>query len=125
MFIRLNNLINNLNLNGKYYDNKEVNMKFLLTLPEHLEHRITAIRESRDLNEISLERLYGVLKTYELEQVQSKQRYGWGKTQNHSRALVVESPVPEEKKDVVVPSKTTQEFVVPEIGQTASSSGDE
>ena len=79
VFIRLNNLINNLNLNGKFYDKKEVNMKFLLTLPEHLEHRITAIRESRDLNEISLERLYGVLKTYELEQVQSKQRYGWGK----------------------------------------------
>uniref|UniRef100_A0A164VA75 CCHC-type domain-containing protein n=1 Tax=Daucus carota subsp. sativus TaxID=79200 RepID=A0A164VA75_DAUCS len=126
VFIRLNNLINNLNLNGKFYDKKEVNMKFLLTLPEHLEHRITAIRESRDLNEISLERLYGVLKTYELEQVQSKQRYGWGKTQNHSRALVVESPVLEEKKkDVVVPSKTTQEFVVPEMGQTASSSGDE
>ena len=30
-----------------------------------------------------------------------------------------------EKKDVVVPSKTTQEFVVPEMGQTTSSSGDE
>ena len=27
--------------------------------------------------------------------------------------------------DVVAPSKTTQEFVVPEMGQTASSSGDE
>jgi len=46
VFIRFNNLINNLNLNGKYYDNKEVNLKFLLTLPEHLEHRITAIERA-------------------------------------------------------------------------------
>ena len=38
VFIRLNNLINNLNLNGKYYDKKEINMKFLLKLREHLEH---------------------------------------------------------------------------------------
>ena len=67
VFIRLNILINNLNLNGKYYDKKEVNMKFLLTLPEHLEHIITTMRKSRDLNEIALEKLYGVLKTYELE----------------------------------------------------------
>ena len=44
---------------------KEINRKFLLTLPTHMEHRITAIRESRDMNEVSLERLYGVLKTYE------------------------------------------------------------
>ncbi|XP_063937999.1 uncharacterized protein LOC135147893 [Daucus carota subsp. sativus] len=102
-----------------------MNLKFLLTLPEHLEHRITAIRESRDLHEISLERLYGVLKTYELEQVQTKQRYGWGKTLGNSRALIVETPQLEEKKDVVVPSKTIQEFVVPEMGQTVSSSGDD
>ncbi|XP_063948168.1 uncharacterized protein LOC135152246 [Daucus carota subsp. sativus] len=102
VFIKYNNLINNLNLNGKYYDNKEKNLKFLLTLPEHLEHRITAIRESRDLHEISLEKPYGVLKTYELEQVQTKQRYGWGKTLWNSRALIVETPQLEEKKDVNV-----------------------
>ena len=35
------------------------------------------------------------------------------KTLGTSRALVVESPTPEENKDVVVPSKTTQEFVYP------------
>ncbi|XP_063936103.1 uncharacterized protein LOC135147181 [Daucus carota subsp. sativus] len=124
------NLINNLNLNGKYYDNKEVNLKFLLTLPEHLEHRITTIRESRDLSAISLEKLYGVLNTYELEQVQMKQRYRWGKTINastsisNSTALVIESPVVKDRK-VVVPSKCTQECVVPEIGHTSTSTGDD
>ena len=37
----------------------------------------------------------------------------------------MESPVLEEKKDVVVPSKTTQQLVVPEVGPTASSNSDE
>ncbi|KAK1372236.1 hypothetical protein POM88_028429 [Heracleum sosnowskyi] len=67
VFERYNKLINDLNLHGKHYNIKEINKKFPLTLPSHLEHRISAIREERDLGEISLERLYGVLKTYELE----------------------------------------------------------
>ena len=67
VFERYNKLINNLNLNGKFYIKKEINRKFLLTLPTHLEHRIVAIRESRDMNEVLLERVYGILKTYELE----------------------------------------------------------
>ena len=92
VFIRYNNLINNLNLNRKHYDNEEVNLKFVLTLHDLLEHRITIIRESRDQNEISLENFYGVLKTYAFEQVQTKQRYGWGKTMGSSRALVMEFP---------------------------------
>ncbi|KAK1397029.1 hypothetical protein POM88_006892 [Heracleum sosnowskyi] len=63
VFERYNKLINDLNLHGKYYTIREINKKFLLTLPTHLEHRISAIREARDLSEISLERLhveYGV-----------------------------------------------------------------
>ena len=70
VFERYNKLINKLNLQGKFYTQKDINRKFLLTLPTHLEHRITAIRESRDMNEDSLERLYGMLKNYELEQIQ-------------------------------------------------------
>ncbi|XP_063946117.1 uncharacterized protein LOC135151534 [Daucus carota subsp. sativus] len=115
VFIRFNNLINNLNLNGKYYDNKEDNR-----------HQ----RESRDLTEISLEQLYGVLKTYELEQAQTKQRYGWGKTLNtstsvsNSTALIIQSPLVKERK-VVVPSRSSQEYVVPEMGHTSLSTGDD
>ena len=83
-------MINNLNINGKYYSIREVNKKFLLTLPTHLEHRITAIREARDLSEISLDRLYGVLKTYELEQIQQKEVYGKDRMVSTSTALVAE-----------------------------------
>ena len=54
VFERYNKLINKLNLQGKFYTQKEINRKFLLTLSTHLEHRITAIRESRDMNEVSL-----------------------------------------------------------------------
>ena len=36
VFERYNALINNLNINGKYYSIREVNKKFLLTLPTHL-----------------------------------------------------------------------------------------
>ena len=70
VFKRYNKLINKMNLQGKFYTQKEINIKFLLTLPTYLEHRITAIRESRDMNKVSLEKLYGVLKTYELEHIQ-------------------------------------------------------
>ncbi|KAL8100564.1 hypothetical protein AgCh_032713 [Apium graveolens] len=52
--------------------------------------RITAIREARDLSEISLERLYGVLKTYELEQIQQKEVYGKGRVVSTSTALVAD-----------------------------------
>ena len=90
VFERYNALINNLNINGKYYSIREVNKKFLLTLPTHLEHRITTIREARDLSEISLERLYGVLKTYELEQIQQKEVYGKDRMVSTSTALVAE-----------------------------------
>ncbi|KAL8088588.1 hypothetical protein AgCh_038388 [Apium graveolens] len=90
VFERYNALINNLDINGKYYSIREVNKKFLLTLPTHLEHRITAIRKARDLSEISLERLYGVLKTYELELIQQKEVYGKGRVVSTSTALVAE-----------------------------------
>ena len=36
VFERFNKLINDLQLHDKYYEAKEVNLKFLLTLPDHL-----------------------------------------------------------------------------------------
>ena len=65
-------MINDLQLHDKYYEAEEVNLKFLLALPNHLEQKISAIREERDLSRITLEVLYGILKTYELEMMQRK-----------------------------------------------------
>ena len=115
VFERYNKLIKNLNLQGKFYTQKEINRKFLLTLPTHLEHRITAIRESRDMNAVSLERLYGVLKTYELEQIQQKEIHGKGRFVSASTALVVE--VPQKVEETIVQSSgLNQESITVEYG---------
>ncbi|KAK1401552.1 hypothetical protein POM88_001157 [Heracleum sosnowskyi] len=94
MFERFSKLMTELQIHAKYYDMKELNVKFLLTLPEHLEHKVTAIREGRNLNNISLETLYGVLKSYELEFFQKRAilARSRGKMANMSGALVAHVP---------------------------------
>ena len=69
IFERFNKLINDLKLHNKYYDTNEVNLKFLLTLPDHLESKISAIREGRDLRKTTLQTLHVILKTYELSAI--------------------------------------------------------
>ncbi|KAK1390319.1 hypothetical protein POM88_018497 [Heracleum sosnowskyi] len=118
VFERYNKLINDLNLNGKHYTNKEINKKFLLTLPPHLEHKISAIREARDMNELALERLYGVLKTYELEQIQQKELYGTGRIVGTSTALAAEVPQKLEVK-AVQPSSSHMNVIDAEYGLTS------
>ena len=68
VFKRYNKLLNDLNLHGKVYTSREVNRKFMLTLTSHLEHKISSIRERDDINDRSIERLYGKIKTHEMEQ---------------------------------------------------------
>ncbi|KAL8119956.1 hypothetical protein AgCh_017183 [Apium graveolens] len=46
VFERFNKLINDLQ-HDKYYEAEEVNLKFLLALPNHIEQKISAIREGR------------------------------------------------------------------------------
>ena len=123
VFERYNKLINKLNLQGKFYTQKEINRKFLLTLPTHLEHRITAIRESRDMNEVSLERLYGVLKTYELEQIQQKEIYGKGRVVSATTALVAEVPQRVEEK-IIQSSGLNLETITAEYGITSPNQSD-
>ena len=124
VFERFNKLINKLNLQGKFYTQKEINRKIILTLPTHLEHRITAIRESRDMNEVSLERLYGVLKTYELEQIQQKEIYGKGRDVNASTTLVAEVPQKVEEK-IVQSFGLNQEAITVEYGITSPNQSDD
>ena len=123
VFERYNKLINKLNLQGKFYTQKEINRKFLLTLPTHLEHRITAIRESRDMNEVSLERLYGVLKTYELEQIQQKEIYGKGKSGQYIHCLKAEVPQKLEEK-IDKSSGLNKDVIIAEYGVTSPNQSD-
>ena len=98
-------------------------MKFLLTLSTHLEHRITTISESREMNEVSLERLSGVLKTYELEQIQQKEIYGKGRVISTSIALISEAPQKQEVK-IVQSSNLDKDAIIDEYGVTFASQSD-
>ena len=66
-------------------------MKFLLTVPTHLEGRVSSLRE-RDMNKISYDVLYGVLKTHELELIQKRAiQAKQGNMVNTSCALIADS----------------------------------
>lgn len=67
VFEKFNKLTNDLQLNGKYYETKGINMKFLLPFLEHLKHKKFAIRKGKDITKLSLETLYGILKIYKLQ----------------------------------------------------------
>ena len=111
MFERFKKLINDLQLHDKYYEAEEVNLNFLLTLPDHLEQKISAIRERRDLSRITLEVLYGILKTYELEMIQRKSlRTGQGHVVDGSSALIVnESQISTHEPRSQIPVASTSE----------------
>ena len=49
------------------------------------------------MNEVSLEKLYGVLKTYELEQIQAREVYGKGRIVATTTALVANAPQSKEE----------------------------
>ena len=88
VFERYNKLMNDLNLHGKVYTSREVNRKFMLTLPSHLENKISSIRERDDLNKMPIERLYGKLKTHEIEEVQRQIIYGPGTVDSKNTTLL-------------------------------------
>ena len=62
--------------------------KFMLTLPSLLLHKISSIRERDDINEMSIERLYGKLKTHEMEQEQRQIIYGPGTVDSKNTTLL-------------------------------------
>ena len=69
-------MINELSIHGKTYAQKEINRKFMSTLLSHLENKENSVRERLDFKTMSLEKLYGKMKTHEMEQEQKKD-YIW------------------------------------------------
>ena len=70
------------------------------------------------MNEVSLETLYGVLKTYELEQIQQKEIYGKGRIVSTSTALVAEVPQKLEEK-IFQFSGLNKDTIIAEYGVTS------
>ena len=75
------------------------------------------------MNEVSFERLYGVLKIYELEQIQQKEIYGMGRVASTSTGLVAEVPQKVEEK-IVQYSGINKDAIIAEYGVTSTSQSD-
>ncbi|KAL8100916.1 hypothetical protein AgCh_032969 [Apium graveolens] len=78
IFSRFQKLLNALKLHGRVYQTKDSNLKFLRSLPKEWKPMTVSLRNSQDYKEFTLERLYGILKTYELE-IEQDERMERGK----------------------------------------------
>ena len=74
VYDRFLTLLNELSLVGKVYDFEDSNTKFLRALSEDWDTQTSIIRHQYDLNEISLDEIYGMLKTHDMELQQRKSR---------------------------------------------------
>ena len=88
VYDRFLSLLNELSLVGKVYDFEDSNTKFLRALPEDWDTQTSIIRHQYDLNEISLDEIYGMLKTHDMELQQRKSRKS---NKNKGVALKVDS----------------------------------
>ena len=60
-------LLNALKLYGRVYSTKDTNLKILRSLPKEWKPMTISLRHSHEFKDYNLEKLYGVLKTYEME----------------------------------------------------------
>ena len=124
LFERYNKLINDLNLHDKFYTKKEVNRKFMLNLPIHLEDKISSIREAKDMSVI-LD--IWKLKTYELELKQRNKIYGISKQSHKSTALVAIELMIEKRPERKIEKSMAKakEVFVAELDDSKAESEDE
>ncbi|KAL8124254.1 hypothetical protein AgCh_012047 [Apium graveolens] len=76
LYDRFVKLLNDLSLVDKEYDLEDTNLKFLLALSESWDLKGTTIRDNYALDETTLDEIYGMLKTHELEMDQRSKRHG-------------------------------------------------
>ncbi|KAK1374547.1 hypothetical protein POM88_030740 [Heracleum sosnowskyi] len=72
-FSRFQKLLNGLKLYGRIYQTKDSNLKFLRALPKEWKPMTVSLRNTKEYKDYTLERLYGTLKTYELEMEQDEE----------------------------------------------------
>ncbi|KAL8091751.1 hypothetical protein AgCh_034128 [Apium graveolens] len=100
IFSRFKKLLYDLKLHGRVYQTKDSNLKFLRSLPNEWKPMTISLRNSQDYKEFTLERLYGILKTYELE-IEQDERMEKERKKGGSIALVAEL---ENEKEIMVKS---------------------
>ncbi|XP_063942882.1 uncharacterized protein LOC135150486 [Daucus carota subsp. sativus] len=96
LFNRFQKLLNGLKLYGRVYMLKDSNIKFLRALPRDWKPMTVALRQAQNFNEYSLDKLYGILKTYELE-IQQDEELEKNSKKEKNVALVAKKEEEEEK----------------------------
>ncbi|KAK1357060.1 hypothetical protein POM88_050316 [Heracleum sosnowskyi] len=74
LYDRFLTLLNSLSLVDKEYETEDSNTKFLRALPEEWDTQTSIIRHQYDLNTVSLDEVYGMLRTHDLEVQQRKNK---------------------------------------------------
>ncbi|KAL8097342.1 hypothetical protein AgCh_030472 [Apium graveolens] len=118
LYDRFVKLLNDLSLVDKEYDLEDSNLKFLLTLPESWDLKSTTIRDNYALDETTLDEIYGMLKTYELEMDRRSKRHG-----RKSRTVALKAE--EESSKVVVSKKGKEKALIIKSDSESSSSDDD
>ncbi|KAL8147242.1 hypothetical protein AgCh_004823 [Apium graveolens] len=116
LYDRFVKLLNDLSLVDKEYDLEDTNLKFLLVIPESWDLKATTIRDNYDLDETTLDEIYGMLKTHELEMDQRSKRHG-----RKSRTVALKA---EEESPKVAVSKKGKGKALITKSDTESSSSD-
>ena len=100
-YSRFQKLLNALKLYERVYSTKDTNLKFLISLPKEWKPMTISLRHSHEFKDYNLGKLYGVLKTYELE-IQHDEEIEKGQRKDKSVALVAKSKEEETSEGVVV-----------------------
>ena len=94
MYSRFTNIINSLKALGKTYTQPELIRKILRYLPATWIHKVSAIEESKDLDQYQLEELIGSLMTHEIH-IQNLQ----GKNDFRKKDLALKATKEEQEKE--------------------------
>ncbi|KAK1373223.1 hypothetical protein POM88_029416 [Heracleum sosnowskyi] len=97
LYDRFLTLLNSLSLVDKVYETEDSNTKFLRALPEEWDTQTSIIRHQYDLNIVSLDEIYGMLRTHDLEVQQRKNKKS---SKAKSIALNVEAKSKEKAMEV-------------------------
>ena len=87
VYDRFLTLLNNMSPFGKVYDREDSNTKFLRSLPEDWDTQTSIIKHQYELDTVSLDEVYGMLRTHDLEVQQRKNKKN---SESRSTALKAE-----------------------------------
>ena len=88
-YSRFQKLLNGLKLYRRTYSTEDTNLKFLRSLPKEWKPMTVSLRHSHKFKDYTLDKLYGVLRTYELE-IQQDEEIEKGQRKYNSIALAAQ-----------------------------------